>query len=235
MTDTENTDVTLTITGQTNDSDFSNSVWAQKFELPSFKSNLLHWNKEWEKILTMLSFSKDVFPVMGSLYAMAWWDATDLHERFDGFKEQVTGLQDLTVKMWDDIEKNRHFSMVWLLLSEDEHKWHLTAGLEQVCQHVSIKQDSHVLCPEITVSSMLKQKGCPFNDFVGAYVNRKKAESEGTPYLLQNEWWDKGAENLPKSLLDKLTEFTLDFLAFHRNEFICKFVKHQAYVDMLDT
>ena len=82
---------------------------------------------------------------------------------------------------------------------------------------------------------MLKQKGHAFNDFIGAYVNRKKAESEGILYFLWKEWWDKGVENVPKSLSDKLVESTLNFLAFHRNEFICEFVDHQAYVDMLDT
>jgi hypothetical protein len=65
---------------------------------------------------------------------------------------------------------------------------------------VSWRQDVHALCPEITISSMLKDKGWAFLDFICAYSKGIKDANENTLYLLLSGWWNMAVEDMPKSI-----------------------------------
>ena len=205
-----------TVTDKPNDSDLS--VWARKLNLTSFRADPWAWNKEWEKALHRLSFSEDVYPMMGSFYSKTRLDPTKL----SGFElQRVSDLQNAIEKVWNYAGK-RYLATSWLVLPTGVRKRHLLKGMDGACKVASLQQDSRALCPEITISAMLKQRGRVFVDFLDAYLKGKKDVGEHTPYLLPSEGWEKPVENIRQS--GASAESTLTLLACHRNEFICKFL-----------
>jgi hypothetical protein len=211
------TDTPITTTTPDDQGDFS--IWARQFKLPSIESDPLRWNKEWEKKLRTLS-SSDVYPMMSQVYKKGSWESAALSEHTRDLVAKVCSSQNVVAKSWDDLEEREHFITAWLLLGEEERKRHLLEGMEGACRTGSWRQDARALCPEITISSMLKDKGRAFLDFIRAYRKGKKDTSEDTPYLLPSEWWNKAVEDVPESVTAELEESTFTLLTLHRNEFI---------------
>ena len=99
--------------------------------------------------------------------------------------------------------------------------------MEEASQNVFFAQDCRALCPEITISSILKQRGRAFVDFISAY--RKGKKDLDASYSLPNEWWEKAAEDTPQSVSGRFEESTLTLLTLERDEFICESVHVHAH------
>jgi hypothetical protein len=160
------------------------SLWAYKFKIISFKSDPWRWNKEWEKVLHTLSPSKYVYPMMGQMYKRGRWDPAKLSKHSYDLRNKVCDMQKTVVTAWDDLEEKGHFVTAWVLLEEGERKRHLLKGIEGACEKAHWRQDSRALCPEITISSMLKQRGRVFIDFISAYRKGKREVGEDSLYSL---------------------------------------------------
>jgi hypothetical protein len=228
MADTNNTETTLTRSNH--DGSFcpwANSVWANKFKITSFKSDPWRWNKEWDKVLHTLP-SRDVYLTMGRMYRKDSWSPTDISTHTQSLRSGVHDLQNHMMGL-DELAKKGDFATAWLLIEEVERKRHLLKGVEETCEHVGFGQDSRALCPEITISSMLKQKGKAFVDFYGTFVKGKDDVGEDTLFLLSSEWWENAVEGIPQSELDKFAEPTFALLTLHRNSFICESVGYRAH------
>jgi len=138
----------------------------------------------------------------------------------------------MLLQVWDEMDADEHFASAWQLLEEEERKRHLLKGLERACQHGSWGQDSRALCPEITITSMLKQRGQAFIDLINIYKTGKKDIDGSTPYCFPSEWWAKAMEDATPSLSVQITEFTFELLTLHRNEFMCEpnAIRHRTYL-----
>jgi hypothetical protein len=211
----------------TTDEDFS--LWALKFKFPSIQSDPWRWNKEWEKVLRTLSFSKDVYPMMGGMYKKDAWPTTELSTHTQGLRGNVCEMQNVVANLWGELQEKGHIVTAWFLLPESERQRHLLKGLEGACQRAHCRQDARALCPEITISSMSQQRGQAFIDFIDAYKKGKDDVSEDTPYYLPSEWWGSALEDLPQTLTDTFVESTFALLTLHRNEFICESVDVHMY------
>lgn len=229
MTDT---DTALRTTNQNDDDDIS--VWARKLELISFKDNPWRWNKEWEKALHSLSSSKDVYPVMSQFYSKDLWNSTDFSQHCEHLKGRVCEVQNIVVKLWDNVQEGERFVTAWFLLDEGERKRHLLKGMEEACQRAPLSQDSRALCPEVTISSMASQRGRAFVDFISAYSQGKKDVGENSTYSHPSDWWEKAADEIPQSLSDELQEHTFTLLTLHRNDFICELMMLMLDADISD-
>ena len=216
----EAADTSLTTTDRNENDHFS--FWAHKFKITSFKSDPWRWNKEWEKVLRSLSF-KDVYGVSCKVYKDR--DLSVLSQLSQCLKDRVYGAQNIITKEWDEMAESRQFVTAWLLLEERERKRHLMKGMEDACQYTSLHQDLRVLCPEITITSMLKQNGKVFLEFVDAFVVGKKNAIDGTPYYLPSEWWDMPDSTSEESISALLT--------VQRNEFISESISRHAHSEHL--
>lgn len=103
-------------------------------------------------------------------------------------------LQKGLVKEWDEIEEEGKFFTAWLLLEDAERKRHLLKGLEEASILSLWSQDARAMCPEITLSFMLRQRGKALIDFIGDYRSGKKEAGEDNVYFLPNGWWQKAAD-----------------------------------------
>jgi hypothetical protein len=221
MVDANSTDTTVTTPGRI-DGKVSESFWTRKLNITSFESDPWRWNKDWEKALRTLSSSKDVYPIMGQIFKKGRRDPSELSMVYQGFKAVVCETQNKLVKLWDEMEEREDFVTAWLLLEEKERKRHLLKGMEEACQDLPFAQDSRAFCPEVTVSSMLTQRGRAFVDFIRAYTEGKKDVGEDTSYALPNEWWDNALEGSPQSMSEGFEDCTFAHLTHQRNRFICK-------------
>jgi hypothetical protein len=206
------------------------SLWARHFKITSSKTDPARWNEEWEKALLSLS-SGFVYATMGGRLKESQMEPDKLSQLIQGTKDDLSKAQKTVAKLWDDLRGEGHFKMAWLLLDERERRRHLLKGLEQACEHAAWGQDSRALCPEITISSMLKLKGRAFIDFIRDYTDGMRGVGVGSWYCLPSEWWDKAVEDVPGPVLEVLPESTFMVLTLHRNEFISESVgSMQIYV-----
>jgi hypothetical protein len=202
------------------------SVWAHKFNITSMKANPIRWNREWEKALQTLS-SSDVYRTMGEgLLEVGLLEPAKFSQVSQGVKDVLCYSEEGVTMIWDDMlqEKFESFKMAWLLLDEKERIRHLLKGLEEGCQRALLGEDSRALCPEITISSMLKRNGGAFTDFTSDYCKRLKDASASRPYFFPSDWWDKALQDLPQSLSETLEPSALALLTLVRNEFIGEFI-----------
>jgi hypothetical protein len=154
-----------------------------------------------------------------------------LSQLSQAIKDRICNDQNVLVKEWDRMEESRQFVTAWLLLEEGERKRHLLKGMEKACQHASLHQELRALCPEITITSMLRQKGKAFVEFVAAYGKGKKDVIDGNPYFLPSEWWDKAEKDVPQALSEECAQSIFAILTLQRNEFICESINaHDGYV-----
>jgi hypothetical protein len=195
------------------------SLYVGKFNITSFEHDPKKWNGDWEKVLRTLS-SADVYADMGERLANGPRDIlSQLHQSLE---RSVLHHQSGFTEMWDKLveEQFEYFRTSWLLLDEKERTRHLFKGLEKATQHSGFGQDARALCPEITMSAMLKQKGVPFIDFLSTYQAKLKEVTAGHPYLVASEWWDKAPQDIPQSLSETFPTLVLEILTLMRNYFI---------------
>ena len=199
------------------------SFFARKYNIPTFESD--SWNKEWEQVLRTLSASEDVYSSMGDIWHPDQIKAP-AQQKLKEFKEFVCMTQDKMVEVWDKLGGKIRVDTLWLLLADEECKRHLLAGLRKACKDAIRGQDARALCPEVTVSFMLKQRGKAFIDFVKDCRNGKKDVGED-PYLVPNAWWQNAVDM--SAPLSEETEFQFTMLSLERNHFIGELI--DAYAD----
>jgi hypothetical protein len=227
MMSTTGTDTAIATTAQNDDPP---SGWALKFNITSIKSDPWRWNKEWEKALhsDTLTSSRHVYSMMGRMYGSDSWEPEKFSQHFQALKDLLCRAQDRVMEDHKLAEKG-DFVTAWLLLEEGERKRHLLKGLEEACRYSSLHQDARALCPEITISSLLKQRGRAFVDTIDAYVTGKKKANEGIPYIFPSEWWGKAVGDEPQSLSIESPVSKFALLTLHRNHFICEPLVVHAY------
>jgi hypothetical protein len=222
MADTTSADITST----PNDGDSaSESIWTSIIGTDRI-TDPGGWNKDWEKFLQTIVAS-DVYATMGRMFRKGSKEPSVLLDFTQRLKAQVCLFQNALAKLWDEMEKtdSDHFETAWLLLDEKERKRHLMNGLEKVCKDGMFMEDNRALCPEITISSILKLNGQAFIDFIRSLTAGIKGAGADDAYFLPSEWWDKAVDDLPPSLSEKFEPSTSMLLTLMRNEFISEFIE----------
>jgi hypothetical protein len=230
MADTTSTDTT---SAPKDDESGTKTFWPN---ISSRNTDPARWNKDWEKFLQTIVAS-DVYATMGGMFRKGSKEPSVLLDFTQRLKAQVCLFQNALAKLWDEMEKtdSDHFETAWLLLDEKERKRHLMNGLEKVCKDGMFMEDNRALCPEITISSMLKLNGQAFIDFIRSLTAGIKGAGADDAYFLPSEWWDKAVDDLPPSLSEKFEPSTPMLLTLMRNEFISEFIEPPLMTEMLLT
>ena len=206
---------------ETKDRDLNKySAFAKTFNITSMKTDPVRWNKEWEKAVHPLS-AKEVYTALGKIWDGFNRSDPEVAKKAESFKRRVCGIQNLLVKLWDDMEQRGHFVSAWLLLGEKDREAHFLKGLEQACQQSLFLQDSRAMCPEIKISSLQKRRGNAYIDFIRKYTKGKKdmGPGEDNTYHLPSEWWEK-AVDASELLSQEGDPGPFAILTMQRNEFI---------------
>lgn len=191
--------------------------------ITSLERDPILWNKGWEKALHKLSASKHVYPEMKKkYYKQEDWHRIRIIRHRQGLRDEVIKAQGLAADMWDYMRGEGHFVKAWFLQDEKERRQHLLKGLQTACSEMEFREDARALCPEITLTAMLKRQGKGFVEFVDAYRKAKKDVPEGKACSLPSEWWDKaqplsGASPSSSEIVDK---GIFEILTLERNFFI---------------
>ena len=193
------------------------SRFSRKFDLPSINNNLLLWNKGWDKVLHQLS-AREVYAVLSPIWASDKLQANDISRLLEDFKAWVLKSQNMTVKLWVDMEEKGDFVVAWLLLEESDRQTHLLNGLKQACEASSLLEDSRAMCPEVKINSMLKKSGKSYIDLIKSFTEGKKEVGEDNLYKLPSEWWENAVDE--SDLRSPEVESTFAILTLIRNEFI---------------
>jgi hypothetical protein len=193
------------------------SLLARKFNITtSINSDPVQWNKEWDKALHSLS-AKDVYAMLSPI-----WTSNEVNgeiaEHAEVLKGQILKLQNLVVKLWDQMESKDHFVTAWLLLEERDRQAHLLKGLEEACKESSFAEVARAMCPDIKISSMLKRKGKSFTDLISSFTKGKRQVGEDNLYEVPSEWWEKAVDISEPLSQEVDSPFAL--LTIQRNEFI---------------
>jgi len=199
-------------------------LFTSKFHITSIESDPSRWNKEWEKALRAHT-SKEVY----QMYKPKRWDPSVFSQFNQQFKEKISSLQETIVKLWEELESKEHFHTAWMLLGDGERKRHLLNGFKETFANSVFGQDSRALCPEITLSSMLKRKGQVFIDYLTDYKNQKKEIGVDNAYFLPSLWWEKALEDLPQPVSEEDTS-KFAFLTHLRNDFISESSSSSAQI-----
>lgn len=166
------------------------SLWRAHLKITGFQTDPVRWNKEWEKHLHTLSASDDVFPSMRVLYRKDSWTEETIAEHLGQIRAQLLEGQKLLVDLWADVQQGEHFTTAWLLLEEGERKRHLLKGLEESISSGTFREDYRALCPEITITAMIKQRGRAYIEFFKTFTKGKAEAGDDNVYRSPSAWWD---------------------------------------------
>ncbi|RDB20598.1 hypothetical protein Hypma_012230 [Hypsizygus marmoreus] len=196
-------------------------------DFTTIKSDPARWNKDWENVIhTFSSSPQEVFDIFGISMRGAYTNpnfrpSLDVQD----FKNLVRDHQKEVLKSFDNVDKRGGFRTVWLFLDDKERQRHIQAGLEGACNMGVWKQDARLMCPEITMSKLLKDQGKALLAFMDGYqAGLKGAEPE--IYFLPNAWWDKVLEacRAMQGVSTDLAEKLVTLLDLWRNDFIICFI-----------
>lgn len=170
------------------------SMWAEEYNITPFRTDAAHWHKDWEKLLPTLSASRDVFPTMRQFFRRpSSWTEEETFARLEAMSSEVAASQERLLGVWPRLIDDGEFVTAWYLLEEKHRRRHVSNGIEEICQY-PFGQDSRSLCPEVSFTFMLEQKGRVFVDFLNAFTLGKEKAGEGKPYFVPSTWWDEAAE-----------------------------------------
>jgi hypothetical protein len=195
------------------------NLFSKIFEIADINSDLARWNKDWEKVLRSIP-SKDVYRVFSEpMHEHGLGDSESLSGMIKEFKGRSRELQEGAIKMWANLEENNLFSVPWMLLEGKEQRKHLLNALRDACNNAAWGQDTRAMCPEITITSLLKCQGRAFIDFMNDYSKGfKDADTSAGLYALPSKWWEGAVDSfLPWT---ETTEKTFVLLTIQRNDFI---------------
>jgi hypothetical protein len=187
-------------------------LFSEKFEITSVKTDPARWNKDWEKGLRSLS-GQDVYAAFRDRVQDFLRDH-DTSVLCEELTRRALIYQEVTREMWDDMMTD--FRTAWALVEEKERKKHLMKGLQAACESAVLGEDSRALCPEISVNSMLKDRGKGFLDFISNFhKNLKEADSEAL-YTLPSQWWEEALDASDPTANTHISQL----LTVERNEFL---------------
>lgn len=169
------------------------SIWAEAHNITPFRTDATRWHKDWDKLLPTLSASWDVFPTMRQFFRRGGFTEEETSARLGRMSSELAASQERLLRVWPRIVDDGEFVTAWYLLEEKHRRRHVSNGIEEICQY-PLGQDSRSLCPEVSFSFMLKQKGRVFIDFLNTFTLGKERAGEGKPYFVPSAWWDEAAE-----------------------------------------
>ena len=196
------------------------STFRNKYKIPYFKLDESKWDEGWEKTLSKLSASKDVFPVFSTHWlgdkSMAYLGP--FHGTEHKLHKRVCALRELVIQLEEVLTAPSTFLTAWPLLGDAERRRHLFTGIKETCGYVSTHYDGRALCPEVTTSGLAERKGRAFVEFARGFVSGTKGASAEDGYLPRSEWWS-AAVTTPEPWPEE-TKFVFTQLSWQRNEFI---------------
>jgi hypothetical protein len=133
--------------------------------------------------------------------------------------KRAHALQQLLAMLDGDLNKGDHLVIAWMLLDEAERRRHLLNGMKAACDCTLFRLDARALCPEITTTAMLKQRGMAFIDFARKIANGIRETGPDELYLHPSEWFQSAVKEPKPS--DK-TKFAFRQLGIQRADFICE-------------
>ncbi|EGO05431.1 hypothetical protein SERLA73DRAFT_174578 [Serpula lacrymans var. lacrymans S7.3] len=139
-------------------------------------------------------------------------------------RSDVFKLQQTIIEISRGMLGGVHLGTIWFLLGEAERRRHIFEGLHGACKLAAWGQDARALCPEITVSGLLRDNGRAFSNFLDYYTNMKRLSTDDI-LLLPSSWWNQALDGLPRPLTEKEV-FAYECLTLNRNEFIAYFFVH---------
>jgi hypothetical protein len=191
------------------------SIFARTFNIPSIADDISTWEEAWERVLGRLSSSEDVFPVLKESWKLEQQGPSVLSDLPNRIREQLLRSQDLTCKLLAELN---HRKFMFVLLHDEDVKRHLLNGMKEACAQVSLGENARALCPEITLSSMIKGGPPPVFELFANRFRWQVAYAEGNLVLLESDWWNS-AVSLPAPWPEDV-EFAFRQLTLQRNEFI---------------
>lgn len=187
-------------------------IFAEQFEITSVKTDPARWNKDWEKGLRSLS-GQDVYSAFRDR-VQDFFGENDSSVLCEELTRRALKYQKVTREMWDVMMTD--FRTAWALVEEKERKKHLMKGLQAACEFAVLGEDSRALCPEISVNSMLKDRGKGFVDFISNFHrNLKEADVEAL-YTLPSQWWAGALDASDPTANTHISQL----LTVERNEFL---------------
>ncbi|KAH7920637.1 hypothetical protein BV22DRAFT_1020841 [Leucogyrophana mollusca] len=111
---------------------------------------------------------------------------------------------------------------MWLLLDDNERKKCLLEGLVEASKRAFWDEDGRAVCPELTITSLLKKRGNAFLKFLQLFKDTQKS-ADTIPFAVPSEWWDHALDDVDKPLSSK-DKFMHTLLTSSRNDFICHFI-----------
>lgn len=98
-------------------------------------------------------------------------------------------------------------------------------GLQEACSKARLYEDARALCPEITISAMMKHGGHAFSDLFVMIQKGKREIGKDKTYSLPSEWWDRAPKGVAQPIIDGLESSAFELSTLHRNQFIGKSIK----------
>jgi len=186
-------------------------------------TDIMLWDKAWEKALRTLSPSEEMFPTLGCMWDQDFHRANhagdmDFEFMADDMYKRACKLQHAIVMLDEKMKKGAYLVTAWMLLEETERRRHLLNGMKAACQYTLFRPDARALCPEITTTAMLKRRGMAFIDFARELANGVREFGPDELYLLPSEWFQSAVKE-PEPWSDK-TKFIFGQLNIQRAEFI---------------
>lgn len=187
------------------------SLWGNHLKITRFQVDPTRWNKDWEKHLRTLSAS-DALLTMRALYRKDALTEGIIAAELEKLKLKVLEGQKLLADIWADVEEGGHFVTAWLLLPEAERKRHLMKGIEESISKGTFREDCRALCPEITTTALMKQRGQPYLEALKKFSKGKAEAGGGNVYHFPSSWWDSAKDHTPDETIHDMayTLLTLD-------------------------
>lgn len=179
------------------------------FNITDITEDRDRWNQNWEKALKALKDPRKVYDMLSKICPRDRAEPPWIN--LFGWLQRRSADHAKAIYM-------TQFNVLWLLLHEDTRKTHVLEGLEFACIKTLWCQDSRALCPEITASRLLKQRGQAFLDLLKHFLDTSQA-SAMSPFLLPNPWWEQASKGLPLPLSEEHQD-GYKHLNLYRNEFI---------------
>lgn len=165
------------------------SAWSNLYDITPFRTDAKRWHNDWEKLLTTLSASQDVYPIMSRWITKDHQMEEEPSTRLEEAMGRLAVTQEWFTRKREMIIDDGELVTAWYLLDEKDRRRYITGGIEAISLS-SLGQDMRPLCPEVSLSFMLKQKGRVFIEFVDNLMKGKESVGEGKPYFVPSAWWE---------------------------------------------
>ena len=198
------------------------SVFEDKYNIPIMSTDIMLWDKAWEKALRTHSPAEEMYPRLSCMWDQDFGQGRDMNMENVPIEmaKKACGVQLLHADLLDVMNQEEFLVTTWMLLEEHERRRHLLSGMKAACDFTHFCLDARALCPEITTTAMLKRRGMAFIDLVRNVANGIRESGPDEVYLPPSEWF-RSAVKEPQPWSDK-TKFIFGQLGIQRAQFICE-------------